>query len=314
VIHVRPRRSIGTVPETKFALALKRARETAGLSQKALAAKIELTGSYISQLESSARRAPRPKVITRICKALGISERRLQDLAALERSPAPIRKRLERADRERGKVKRTRDRLLSTTLFHMARGPRAIDPMAEMIDLPPEHRMLLGRLMGRARRVTSVEEAEKQADEVLAEAGDQEREILAYVLPGVLTGSKATTGAVTRRLVDVYADVRRQAAPEDALELDPRIGSEEAFLVRISDDEAHPRVEAGDLLLVDPERTPRGGDTVLLHLDGRDRVRTWHKQGGRVRLDAIRPDVAPARMEAEAFDGLVVLLMVRAFR
>ena len=39
-----------------------------------------MTGSYISQLESGARRAPRPKVIKRLCKALGVPERRLQDL------------------------------------------------------------------------------------------------------------------------------------------------------------------------------------------------------------------------------------------
>ncbi len=296
-----------------FAHALKQARERAGLSQKALATKIEMTGSYISQLESGARRAPRPKVITRLCKALGISERRLQELAALERSPAPIRKKLERADKERGKVRRTRDRLLVTTLFHMARGPRAVDPMAAMIDLPDEQRMLLGRLVSRARRVKSLEEAEKHAEEMLAEAGDQDRELLARVLPGVLTGDKPTS-APTRRLVDVYEDTRREGRPVDAIALDPRLGSEQAFFVRVADDEAHPRIEAGDLLLVDPDVEPRGGDTVALRHDGRDLVRTWHRQGGGIRLDAMRPDVPPVRVEADAFEGFVVLLCVRALR
>ena len=300
--------------DTSFSKALKRARETSGLSQKALAAKIELTGSYISQLESGARRAPRPKVITRLCKAFGINERRLQELAALERSPAPIRKRIERANRERGQVKRSRDRLLVTTLFHMARGPRAIDPMGAMLDLPLEQRMLLGRLVGRARRSRTLEEAEKNTDDVLAEAGDEDREILARVLPGVLAGGGPAAKAPPRRLVDVYDDVGRSAAPVDAIELDTRLGGAEAYFVRVHGDEAHPRVEDGDLLLVDPERTPHGGDTVVIHADGRDHVRTWHEQGGAIRLDATRPDVPPMRMDATAFDGRVVLLLVRALR
>lgn len=302
------------MPETTFATALKRAREKAGLSQKALAARIEMTGSYISQLESGARRAPRPKVVARLSKALSISERRMQELAALERSPAPIRKRLARADKERGKVRRTRDRLLVTTLFHMARGPRAIDPMGAMMDLPMEQRALLGRLVGRARRVKSLEEVEAQTEEVLAEAGDEDREILALVLPGVLTGGDATPAAKARRMVEVHADVRRESPPVDEIALDPRLGSEDAFFVRVADDEAHPRFEAGDLLLVDPAAEPRGGDTVVLHHEGRDLVRTWHRQGGRIRLDALRPDLPPVRVDMDAFDGLVVLLLVRALR
>ncbi|MDA1195817.1 MAG: helix-turn-helix domain-containing protein [Planctomycetota bacterium] len=297
--------------DATFASVLKSARERTGLSQKDLAARIEMTGSYISQLESGARRAPRPKVITRICKALGISERRLQDLAALERSPAPIRRRIERADKERGKIRRTRDRLLVTTLFHMARGPRAIDPLAAMIDLPDEQRMLLGRLVGRARSVPSLEEAERQTEDVLAEAGDQDREVLARVLPGVLAGGPETNA---RRMVDVYEDVGRTGAPVDALSLDPRLGSLSAYFVRIADDAAHPRVEAGDLLLVDPEREAQAGDTVMMHHEGRDIVRTWHAQGGAVRLDAMRPDLPPVRMAPAAFNGFVVLLLVRALR
>lgn len=302
------------MPESTFASYLKRARERAGLSQKALAARIEMTGSYISQLESGARRAPRPKVVTRLCKALGIGERRLQELAALERSPAPIRKKLQRADRERGKVRRTRDRLLVTTLFHMARGPRAIDPLGAMTDLPQEQRALLGKLVGRARAVKTLEEAEAQAEEVLAEAADEDRELLARVLPGVLAGEPQGAAAAARRLVEVHTSLDRSGAAADAITLDPRLGSDEAFFLRVADDEAHPRIEAGDLLLLDPTVSPRGGDTVVVHHEGRDVVRTWHRQGGRIRLDAMRPDVPPIRLDADAFHGLVVLLLVRATR
>ena len=176
--------------------------------------------------------------------------------------------------------------------------------------------MLAGRLLGRARKARSLEEAERESDELLAEADDKEREILARVIPGVLTGHAPARDEAdpTRRLVEVYADSTRAGDVEDRIEIDARLGSADAFFVRVSDDEAHPRVEAGDLLLVDPERKPRGGDTVVIRRDDRDYVRPWHKQGGRVRLDGARPDVVPMRMGDEEFDGAVVLLLIRALR
>ena len=302
------------MPATTFATALKRARETAGLSQKALAARIEMTGSYISQLESGARRAPRPKVVGRLAKALGAREAVLQELAALERTPAPLRKRLERANRESGKIRRTRDRLLVTTLFHMARRPKAIDPMAAFLDMPTEQRLLIGRLVGKARSVKSLAEAEAKVDDVLADAGDQERDLLARVLPGVLAGESPPKGAPRRRLVSVHDDMRCQGDPVDEIELDARLGSEDAYFMRVANDEAHPRIEAGDLLLLDPARTPRAGDTVVVHHEGRDLVRTWHKQGGRVRLDAARADLPPLRVAPEELEHRVVLLILRAMR
>lgn len=307
-----------------FAAALRRARETAGLSQKALAARIGMTGSYISQLESGARRPPRPKVVARICKALGIPERRLQDAAALERAPPPIRKRLERMARERGQVRRNRDRLLSTTLFHMARRPLVIDPMAAFVDLPPEQRLLLGRLVGRAREVQSVEEAERRSDDLLAETSAQERDLLARALPGVLAKASPgeTAGAPApaeaaqpaARDVPVYLDTTGESEPVDRVLLDARIGGESCYFLRVDSDEAHPRVEAGDLLLIDQGRKPRRGDTVVFREGGREHIRTYHRQGGRVRLDAARPDLPPLRLDETQVQLHVVILLVRALR
>src|SRR5687767_1188917 len=99
-----------------FAQAFREARLAAGLSQAALAQKVGLTAPYISLIESSRRRPPTPPLIEKLAKALGAKPEVLLDLAALERTPGAIRKRLEGLDRERGKVHRTRDRILSTTL------------------------------------------------------------------------------------------------------------------------------------------------------------------------------------------------------
>ena len=265
------------MPQNTFAAALKRARKAAGLSQKALASKTGCTGSYVSQLESGHRRPPRPALVRKFCKALGVADQRLQDLAALERTPAPVRKRIERLSRARGKGRRSGDRLLSTTLFHFARGPRVVDPMAAFVDLPPEQRMLLGRLVGKAREARSVEEAHRQSADLLAETTEEDRErLLDEVLPGVLAkgGTPPGAGAAPARRVPVHRDTLRRAAPADHVVIDTRLGGPQSFFLRVEGDEAHPRVEAGDLLLIDPDRTPRGGDTVVVRLGGRDHVRT----------------------------------------
>ena len=300
----------------RFPAALKRARTRAGLSQKKLAAQVGLTGSYISQLESGARRPPRQAVVRKLAQALETPEARLQELAALERSPPGVRKRLEKMSKEQGLVRRTRDRLLSTTLFHMARRPRIVDPMGHFVDLPPDVRLLVGRLTDRHRSVQSLEEAEAHAEDLLAEVSPKERDLLARVLPGVLATETPTTdgpGPAVRR-VPVFADARRQGEPVDAIEVDARLGSDEAFFLRAEGDEAHPRVEAGDLLLLDPGAEPRGGDIVVVRHEDRDQVRTWHRQGGAVRLDGLRPEQRPIRLAPDAFEGLVVLLLVRALR
>lgn len=302
--------------QKSFAVALKRARKAAGLSQKALAARTGCTGSYISQLESGNRRAPRPKLVTKFAKALGVAERRLQELAALERSPAPIRKRLERLNRQSGRARRSGDRLLSTTLFHFARRPTVVNPMDAFVDLPPEQQMLLGRLVGKARAADSPEEALEASEDLLAETSEQERELLLEeVLPGVLGGdatSRPARGASMRRIA-VYHETRGRDEPADHVVLDERIGSARAFFLRVAGDDAHPRVEAGDLLLIDPEASPQGGDTVVVRIDERDHIRTFHKQGGRVRLDAPRPDVPPLRPDGD-LEMHVVILLVRALR
>jgi transcriptional regulator with XRE-family HTH domain len=300
----------------RFPAVLKRARTKAGISQKQLAEKIGLTGSYISQLESGARRPPRPIVVKKLAKALDVREERLQELAALERSPPGVRKRLEKMNKERGLVRRSRDRLLSTTLFHMARRPRIVDPMGHFVDLPPDLRLLVGRLTDRHRRVESLEEAEEQAEDLLAEVSGQERDLLARVLPGVLaaeTPLPASQGPAVRR-VAVYRSALRQEEPVDAIEIDARLGSDSAFFLRVDGDEAHPRIEAGDLLLLDPSVEPRGGDMVVVTHEGRDQVRTWHRQGGGIRLDGMRPEQRPLRLRVEAFEGIPVLLLIRALR
>lgn len=307
--------------QLSFAVLLKRARKRAGLTQEALGKKAGLTGSYISMIESGRKPAPRPPVITRLCKALGVREKHLQDAAALERAPDPIRRRLEKVERDEKSAQRHRDRLLSTTLFHLAhRGP--VGAATPFLDLSPAQRGLLGRLLGRARTARSPEEAERKSNEVLEEASGREREMLARVLPAALAkapGSEAPASgapdAGRARALPIHDDLARTGAPAGRQAVDPALWHEEAFLWRVSGDDAYPRIEAGDLLLVDPLAEPKSGDLVAFQHKGRDQVRLLHLQDDQVRLEPPRPDMLPIRLPLARFKPAgVVVWMCRSLR
>ncbi|MHC5010704.1 MAG: helix-turn-helix domain-containing protein [Planctomycetota bacterium] len=309
-----------------FADALKQARKAAGMSQAALARGAGLTGSYISVLESRRRPPPSPRVVRAICKVLGIEDEPLQEAAALERSPAPVRKRLARMRRERGRASRSRDRLLTTTLFHVARRPGVVDPMSEFLDLEPGQQALLGKLVGRIRKVRSLSEAESRSKDLLQDTSAKDRDALVRVLPRVLSsgaaaGEESELGAdvadepaaaePVAAPVPVYGSLARQGTPKRHLTIDPALWGREVFFWEVGGDDAYPHVESGDLLLIDPLASPTDGDLVAFSHGGRDRVGTLSRRGGRVHLAFPRPDVPPIRIPERQFRpaGLVTWLL-----
>ena len=227
-----------------FAEILKDSRKEAGLSQTRLAKRAGLTGSYISLLESKRRPPPSPRVIRNLSRVLGIDPGPLLEAAALERSPPTVRKRLERMSRERGKVHRSRDRLLTTTLFHLSRRPRVVDPMGEFLDLPHGQQALLGRLLGRIRRVRNLEEAETRAESLLEDASSEDRDALARVLPRVLT--------------------RDDETDEDG----EAPGDEVADEARESDDTAPPLAHPTVPVVDDPKRRDAAEESAIRRISG----------------------------------------------
>lgn len=303
---------------TTFAAALKHAREAAGLSQAELARRAGLTGSYISVLESRRRRPPTPKVIRSLCKALGIPDEKLQEAAALERSPAAVRRRLERMRRERGKAQRTGDRLLTTTLFHLSRGPRVIDPLSQFMDLPPGQQAVLAGLLGRLRTARSVEEAEQKARDVLEETPEEDRDALVRRLPEVLAAAPPAGDAAAppeRR----HVDVPRLEAPdaEDAvaerLSFDAALAEGDVFAWSATTSDAHPRIELDDLLLVRRDVEPADGDLVLFRHEDRWRLGIHHHQGREIRIAFPRPELPPLPIASADFvcAGVVTLIVRR---
>ena len=316
-----------------FAQAFRGARHKAGLSQAALAQKAGLTAPYISLIESSRRRPPSPPLIERLAKALGVKPEGLLELAALERTPGTIRKRLEGLDRERGKVHQARDKILSTTLFNLAQRPEVLADL----DLAGAEGLwfkgVIGRLGGRLRGVRSAREARARSDELLGPLPSAERDRLMETLPDVVSdshvlpdsppaseappapGTTPASGSVPWSApvgvrLEVFASLLPRSAAVEAVVVDARWAAAGAFLWRLAGDEAHPRFEAGDLLLVEPGRSAAEGDLVALRHEGRDILRLLRRQGGEVRLEALRPELAPLRLSAAAFAPVGVVTHV----
>lgn len=305
--------------QNDFASALKAARKAAGLTQMALGRMAGLTGSYISMLEKRRRPPPSETKIRRIAKALDMPAGPLLEIAALERAPR-LRRHVERIDRERTAARRDRDRLLTTSLFHAAHRKGVLNPYAAFLDLPPGQRTLLGQLIGRFRRVKSVTEAEERAEELLEDTAPEDRALLVQVVPDLLSTDEADDKRTPAPPpaptgVPVHAHLDRSDPPSDHWFVDPRHAHEEVFFYAVGDDTGWPRIEQGDLLLVDPISRARPGDWVAFRHRDADHVRSFHPQGDQVRLESLGRDAPPIRMPARQFTPIgVVIWQTRSLR
>jgi transcriptional regulator with XRE-family HTH domain/SOS-response transcriptional repressor LexA len=293
-----------------FAKILREARQKAGLSQAALGERAGLTAPYISLLESGRRRPPSPHQVERLARALALDPAPWLEQAALERTPQPIRRRLEGLDKERGKVSRARDRILTTTLFRVSRTPGLLEGMGESPEETGSFGQLMQLLTARLRGVRSAREADDRRAEILARVSPRERDRLIERLPEMLGGTAEAapaaadtpTAAPLTVALEVRAGLAADALVLDVTHVDARWGPSGAFLWRLEGDEGWPRLESGDLLLVDPAAAPGDGDLVAVRHGGRDLVRTLRRRGDdEVRLEALRPEVAPLRLASGEF-------------
>ncbi len=312
-------------PPDDFATELKRARLAAGLSQAELGDLAGLTGSYLSLLESRRKPPPREDLVAALAKTLRIDERRLQELAAMERTPEPVRQRVIRLVEDRIRRRRSRDRLLTTSLFHMTRRPGFLpDYVADMLGLPEDHRILLGQLTRRVRDVPDARSAERKSNDLLKEVSGRQRDELLRVLPRLLDtslpahpatapsapiGNAAADDRPWRRVLvfatpppgDPSASARHAL---DSIHVDRRLFRPGCWFLVADDDEAYPRVEKGDLLLVMPAAPLEEGALVAVRDGGRVRIRILHRREGEVRLDSPRSEVPPLRLPEGRFSPL----------
>ena len=318
-------------PRDDFADELKKARAAAGLSQAELGARAGLTGSYICVLESRRKPPPSPDLVAALAKALSMDAAHLQELAALERTPEPVKQRVLRLVRERGRARRSRDTLLATTLFHMTRRPGFLpDLVADALGLPDDRRLILGKIAGRVRDVPTLAEAESRAGDLLDEVPGRERDALVRMLPGMLAGAAAELAPLplpaldpqrppderTWRHVPVVSVPPISEGPPpskdvlDTMHIDRRLYRPHCFLWKVDDDAAYPRVEKGDLLLVHPRGKPAEGGLVVVRDAGRAHVRVYRRAGDEVRLESARAEVPPIRVPADRFHPVGVVAWI----
>jgi transcriptional regulator with XRE-family HTH domain len=315
------------VPKADFATEIKTARKAAKLSQAELGDRAGLTGSYVCLLESGRKPPPSGELIAALARALSIDEGRLQELAALERTPEPVRRRVLRLVRERGRVHRSRDALITTTLFHMTRRPGFLSEIvADALGLPEDRRLLLGRLAHRVKDVPTAQEAASRSSELLEDMPGKDRDALVRDLPSFLSHAPAAAGSAQplpatapataeetergwRQVPVVAVPPAAGGAPAardviDTMHVDRRLWRPNAYLLVASDDEAYPKVERGDLLLVHPRGKPEEGALVVVREGGRVRVRVLRLRGDEVVLESPRADVPPIRSPLARFQPL----------
>lgn len=72
----------------------------------------------------------------------------------------------------------------------------------------------------------------------------------------------------------------------------PVSGSSNMFCLRVRGASMEPRFQEGELIFVDPERSPASGDYVVVRLDDRDEAtfKRLRYEGGETWLEAINPD------------------------
>lgn len=313
-----------------FASTLKRARLAKGLSQAELGALAGLTGSYICILESRRKPPPSEDLVAALARALEVDEPRLQELAALERTPEPVRRRVLRLVRERVRSRRSRDTLLTSSLFHMTRRPGFLaDSVSEMLGLPEDRRRLFGRLTERVKALPSADEARAQSGDLLKEVTGKEREALVHALPQLLGGAQAlpalephAPGAPVAqerpwRRVPLLATVPSPGSLAaasrvaiDSFHVDRRLWCEGAFFLEAGDDDAYPKIEKGDLLLLHPSTHPAEGAWVLVHDGPRVRARRLRREGGDARLESPRADVPPMRRPLARLELVGVIVWI----
>lgn len=290
-----------------FAGALKRARQGAGLSQADLGRRAGLTGSYVCMLELRRKPAPTVEVVRKLAKALGVAPGPLVQLSTLERTPEAVRRQVARLSKDRLRARRRRDRLLSTTVFHLARRPgfHAGDA-ASALGLPTDYRPLFLRLADRLRAAPSERHAARAGRRVLRALPPRERDAMVEAIPRLIGGGG---GALPAPAVEPApakpperpwrrVPVRRSTDPGasdvvDRIRLDRRLWRPGVYFWVADDDDAFPRVERGDWLLLDTQALPADGDLVAVRHEGRTRVRTLRRASGEARLYAARPDLPP---------------------
>jgi len=268
-----------------FAGTILAARLAAGLTQAQVAASAGLTASYLSFLENRKKPPPSDEVVTRLARALRIPDRRLAELAHVDRAPPTLRRRLKSLDESVRRERRTRLQSIRSLLSPLLDGPAELFERAmDWIVTNPSRRRHLQdayRALGRKR----LDQADRVA-RLLEGLPARERRAFLEALPA-LAGDRAM------RATSRHAPELRYSPPASGE------AAEGTYLLAVETPFADAAVAAGDRVLVDPGGTPRDGDLVAERTRDSWRLalvaRTpdgWTSRGPEGRADGPHPEAA----------------------
>jgi len=296
--------------EDDFAGALKGLRLEAGLTQAELASRSELTAAYISQLESLKKPPPSDEVVRRIAGALSRDPEALLELAHLDKTPKDVRKKYRILDaRLRRQRKITRvllDDMLPLTLFNFMRRPDYMERASSGRRVPSRGKSVLAKLRARIGKVDTFRSFRSESREAINGLAEEEREALVETLremtawegAGVSPAEKQAGPAV--REIPVFDAVPPAPASgflDRARGFLPVVASrwkKSRWALSVSDDTMFPRLEKGDVLLLDEATVARNGDIVAALLeDGSAVIGRYMKLDREIEITPANPNHPP---------------------
>ncbi|MHC4599104.1 MAG: S24 family peptidase [Planctomycetota bacterium] len=265
-----------------FASRLKEARQRADLTQADLALRSDLTAAYISQLEGRKKPPPSDEVIERIARALRIKAKDLLEQAHLEKTPKDVRKKVHLLDarlrRQRRFTRLLLDDILPLTLFNFLRTPGTIEKASRTRRIAKDGREVLSKLRDRVGDARSFKEFRKGSREAINELKEEERETLVETLQ-VLAAWEGGPGRPDAPAAEGVKELPVFDAPPPAPAVEntdaargflPVVASRwkrTCYGLAVADDTMFPKMEKGDLVVLDEGRIARNGDVVAVTLE-----------------------------------------------
>lgn len=256
-----------------FATLLKEARAKAGLNQMELAQRIGLTGSYISILEAGKKPPPTDKALKKMAQVLGLDAKYFLGVAHLERTPADI--------------KETVQQLLAKPGLAKKLGGYFSDPYH--IGQPDTTSSSSKGIFKKALRYQLTHSGQT------ASTGHQNRLPIFDEIPRI-SGQKISGKTTKWHLVP-------------ANQWNPR----RYGFINKKDRGMLPKIEQGDLLLIDASDLPKNGDFVLAEVDNQALIRRFYKLSrDEFELLPLNPDLPPKRFakdKAGIIKGVVIQII-----
>lgn len=108
----------------------------------------------------------------------------------------------------------------------------------------------------------------------------------------------ASAGKWTEAIIDMRApsgEFRLEEAPPGAAK-HPR-----SFWARIDGDSMLPKLDPGDLVLVDPGQPAEKGKMAFVYCDGKAWIKVWQPKRGRYELHSLNPKYEPIKIDGDAY-------------